>query len=250
MAELFKLQREFSQRIRTPEKYPQDTWVEPRRMKIYQELFYNNIKSFLDNGFPVLSQCLGEGKWSALVRDFIREHHCESPHFIHIAGEFVTYLAESHDGNELPEYATELAHYEWQELEISVRKGEAHIESGTLQLSDSVWLSPLANLLQYTYPVHVISPENQADIQPQQTQILIFRDESDEVQFVVVSPLSMLLLHLIHQSPGIQLSQLIEQVQGYVDSDAIADRALFEQQCIEAVQGFFTQTVIQRIRPQ
>ena len=52
-------QNAFMQHIRDPEKHPKVYGIEDRRMKIYRELFFNNISGFLDSGFPVLAS-MGE----------------------------------------------------------------------------------------------------------------------------------------------------------------------------------------------
>ena len=52
-------QIEFSAHIRNPDSNPRPVDVEPRRMQIYLDLFYNNIEGFLANGFPIAKQVLG-----------------------------------------------------------------------------------------------------------------------------------------------------------------------------------------------
>ena len=49
-------QYQFAATIRDPENKPAPDNIEPRRMTIYRELFYNNIEGFIANGFPVLRQ--------------------------------------------------------------------------------------------------------------------------------------------------------------------------------------------------
>ena len=55
--------------------------VEARRMKVYNELLYNNTESFLLGCFPVLRRCLGERRWNRLVREFFRVHRSHTPYF-------------------------------------------------------------------------------------------------------------------------------------------------------------------------
>ena len=48
------LQYAFAGHIRDPEHMPVPDGVEPRRMAVYRDLFYNNVENFIANSFPVL----------------------------------------------------------------------------------------------------------------------------------------------------------------------------------------------------
>jgi hypothetical protein len=116
-------QLEFAACIRNPHVYPQPGDVDPRRMQIYVDLFYNNIESFLASAFPVAKQVLAGERWPALVRQFIHEHGSESPYFLEISQEFLTFLAERKPIG-LPPFMLELCHYEWVELALGVAEDE------------------------------------------------------------------------------------------------------------------------------
>ena len=65
MAELplFKqIQYEFAAHIRNPKQNPKPEDVEERRMKIYSELFFNNVEDFMSNTYPVLKETMSEEK--------------------------------------------------------------------------------------------------------------------------------------------------------------------------------------------
>jgi len=85
-------QFDFSAHIRNPKENPRPQGVEARRMKIYNELLYNNLEGFLLACFPVLQRILGSRKWAKLVREFFAEHRCHTPFFRQIPDEFVQYL--------------------------------------------------------------------------------------------------------------------------------------------------------------
>ena len=106
------LQLDFAAHIRNPEKNPAPGDIEARRMKIYVDLFFNNIKSFLDSAFPVAAEVVGAARWREIVRDFVHHHPSESPFFLQISEEFLTFL---HGQNyaDLPGFLLELCHYEW-----------------------------------------------------------------------------------------------------------------------------------------
>ena len=48
------LQYRFAAHLRDPEHQPAPEGLEDRRLKIYRELFYNNVEDFLQTAFPVL----------------------------------------------------------------------------------------------------------------------------------------------------------------------------------------------------
>ena len=111
----------FAAHIRDPEHAPAPADVEPRRMAVYTELFYNNIESLLAANFPVIRRLHDDDAWHERVRDFYREHRSRTPLFTEIAREFIRHLerrAESGAGD--PPFLLELAHYEWSELALSL----------------------------------------------------------------------------------------------------------------------------------
>src|SRR5690606_27987476 len=71
-------QRALSDYIRDPDHAPAPAGIEARRLKIYRELFFNNLQSMLAGNFPVIHRILstssGGDHWSTLIRDFYREH--------------------------------------------------------------------------------------------------------------------------------------------------------------------------------
>jgi hypothetical protein len=194
-------QHAFMQHIKNPQANPFDGEIEDRRLKIYRELFFNNILGFLSSGFPVLESLYSEQQWEALARKFFIEHTCRSPYFIDISKEFVEYLSSEYQLEEYdPIFMGELAHYEWLELDVSVRKSSqtAKVWDGHSQVTQ-VQMSELASLVSYQYPVHQIS----ADFQPSQPSeavyLVIYRDASDEVNFTLINAVSAYLLNTILQ---------------------------------------------------
>ncbi|MDQ7073193.1 MAG: putative DNA-binding domain-containing protein [Gammaproteobacteria bacterium] len=157
-------QYQFSGNIRDPENNPSPTDIEPRRMTIYRELFYNNIEGFIANGFPVLRQITSDKDWHAMIRDFMIKHRCKTPIFHEISREFMAYLDTERDTSNDPLFIKELAHYEWVELALSVLDVEvepANIDNDQDIMSLNLNLSPLAWPLVYHYPVHQIGPDFQ-----------------------------------------------------------------------------------------
>jgi len=67
-------QQAFINHIKDPDNHPKVNGIEDRRMKIYRELFFNNILGFINGGFPVLSSLYQEDDWKQLVRQANRKY--------------------------------------------------------------------------------------------------------------------------------------------------------------------------------
>lgn len=190
-------QLDFAAHIRNPDEHPRPADVEPRRMQIYLDLFYNNIESFLAGAFPVAKRTLGDEPWHSLVRAFVHRHPSESPYFLEISQEFLTFLADT-EIDDLPAFLLELCHYEWVELALAVAEDEYPSDGVDPQgdlLAGIPLVSPLIWKLAYAYPVHEIGPE----YQPQSpgsapTLLVVYRRRDDSIGFMSVTPLTMLLL--------------------------------------------------------
>ena len=92
MSELADIQRAFAAHIREPDLHAAPAGIEDRRMKIYRELFYNNIEGFISSAFPVLRKLYSDTDWHAMVRDFVHRHQSQTPYFLVISEEVLAYL--------------------------------------------------------------------------------------------------------------------------------------------------------------
>lgn len=190
MAEDFqRIQRQLADYLRDPEGAPAPAGLEPRRLAIYRELVYNNIESFLANGFPVLRAITPEPCWHAMTRDFIRVHRCDSPYFLHIGREFLRYLETGRgEVRDDPPFLRELAHYEWVELDLDIASAKPPDAVVGDPLGARLRLSPLARNLEYRFPVHRIGPNYQPDASPTTpTHLLVYRDKADRVRFMEIN---------------------------------------------------------------
>jgi len=95
------LQRAFASHLRDPAHAPAPADVEPRRMAIYSELFFNNVESLLSANFPVIRSLYGDDDWRAFVRAFYRDHRCHTPLFTDLARELSRYLETRDEGEEI-----------------------------------------------------------------------------------------------------------------------------------------------------
>lgn len=215
------VQREFAACIRMPDQATMASQlvtdsIEPRRLQIYQDLFFNNIESFLASGFPVLRSLYDEPAWLLLVRQFMHRHACSSPYFLQIGSEFLDFLEHEHTPAETdPVFIKELAHYEWVELALDVAEAEIPEDVDTLvsALNARLAVSPLAWSLVYQYPVHRINAQLRPIAPPQEPScLLVYRNRADIVQFVETNPITVHLLQMIGQAPESTAGEVLRQM--------------------------------------
>jgi len=200
-ADFLHIQHAFIAHLREPGRHPMPEGVAPERMRLYRELFINNIDSFLANGYPVLKSILEGERWDALVRDFFAEHRSRTPLFGGIAEEFLHYVHEERGeraGD--PAFLQELAHYEWVELALTIAEAEPPPETDLPLDPLDLWifLSPVAWPLAYRFPVQRIGPEFQPEIAPDSpTFLAVYRDREDAIRFLELNAATFRLLHLL-----------------------------------------------------
>ena len=199
---LAKLQEQFAAHIRSPNTAPAPADVEDRRMAIYRNLFFNNVRNLLSYNFPVLRKIYSNEDWAQLIRDFYIEHRARTPLFPELPREFLQYVQDHRQGRECdPPFLLELAHYEWVELALSMDEHEiddVEADPGGDLLKDIPVLSPLAWPLSYTFPVHRIGPGFQPKDAPDEpTHLLVYRDREYQVKFMQLNVVSALLLQFL-----------------------------------------------------
>ena len=213
-----EIQKSFSDAIRNPKSNPALDGVEERRLKVYSELFYNNIEGFISGGFPVLKELFSEEQWNCLVRDFFIKHSCSSPYFLQISEEFLNYLPNS-TLEFLPEFSYQLAHWEWMELHADVYNSQREnvlpkiLGSNTQILSviESAWCQA------YDFPVHTISADNL----PEQkvSYLMVYRNHDLEVGFIELNPLSTLLFESLKNNTNQVLNNILQDIARQVNMD-------------------------------
>ena len=225
----------FAAHIRDPGRHPPPPGIDPRRMQVYRDLFFNNVSRLLANNFPVIRRIQGEA-WPALVRDFYRDHGCRTPLFPELPREFLRWLEDS--GGREP-WLPELAHYEWIELALQVSEARvddvAHdrldapgTDAAAALLAGRPLLSPLAWPLAYAWPVHRIGPDFLPDAQPPgPTLLLLHRDGGGHVRFHAPSPLAWRLLQRLDEAPELCGRAQLEALA--VEAGAAADAAFIDQ---------------------
>lgn len=225
-------QRRFTAHIRDPRGIPRPPGAPARRMRIYNELLFNNVEGFLLACFPVCRSVLGQRRWTRLVRDFFRDHTSHAPYFRQIPEEFLLFLQDEWDlPDGFPDFLPELAHYEWVELalETSDRDGQTpgHDPAADL-LGTRPVLNPVLRVLAYRYPVHRLSPRRRPAKPPATpTFILAFRHpQTLRVEFQEISAMTAALLNLVQGHPHLTGSEALDRLAGEGGRhDAVALRA-------------------------
>lgn len=221
-----QIQYEFAKNLRNPAKSKAPEGIEARRMKVYQDLFYNNIQNFCANSFPILRSLTPDDKWHSMVRSFFTDYRAHSPYFADISGEFLNYLAEARqpEQDDFP-FMTELAHWEWMEVSLLANKLDIlaipHDRNGDL-FEQKIVISPLAVANAYEFPVHRIGKAYIPEDKPEQpTFLIICRDRKHKIEFMETNLFTFRLLQIFlehleqdRQITGQQaLQQLAEETQ-------------------------------------
>lgn len=213
---LHKQQEIFSQLLRSGQEDPALSHIEERRLRVYRELFFNNIEGLLAKGFPVMRRILGEADWKLLVKAFWETHRCQTPYFPKIGTEFVHWLQQYPLPEAMP-FLRELAHYEL--MEVVVDTADMALPGPSATLEDlhpemTLLLNPVSVILHYEFPVQRISPEFQP-LEPSadKTRLLVYRNRQHQVKFVALSAASVILLDLLQTRPRsvLELLQVTEQ---------------------------------------
>lgn len=210
--------------VRDPVAHPGPPGIEPRRLKIYSDLVYNNLDGLLAGNFPVIRQTLADAGWRALVRGFLARHHSQTPLFTELGREFIVYLESEAGTDPARPWLAELAHYEWAELGLQLLDATLPPHDPNGDLLDGVpVLSPLAWPLAYRWPVNRIGPAFQPVQPPIEPTLLLLRREDDgRIHFSALSPLLFRLLELVAAnagSDGRQLMRPLASEAGQLDFD-------------------------------
>lgn len=214
---LHKLQYAFAAHIRDPENAPAPDDVEDRRMGIYRELFYNNIRSFISFNFPVLKRLHSKREWDAMIRDFYVRHRCHTPLFPELPREFLQYVEEFRGEDQGdPPFMLELAHYEWVELALALNDADPDDipvnRSGNL-MDEVPVISPVAWRLSYRFPVHQIKPDYQPTEPPAQpTHLIVYRAPDFKVRFLEINPVTARLVELMQSQTNLTGLDCLKQV--------------------------------------
>lgn len=224
-----KKQYEFAAHIRDPQHEPAPEGIEDRRMAVYRDLFFNNLKSLLSNMYPVLKKLHTPDAWARIIRQFMVVHRARTPYFLQLPKEFLAFLENGYEmGDDDFPFLLELAHYEYVELELSISEVENDMHDvdadGDL-LANVPVKSELAWAFAYRFPVHRISAEFIPDTPGEiPTYLAVYRGDDDKVGFLELNPITAGLLDAIenneHSLPGEALLRRLADQANFSDVDA------------------------------
>lgn len=205
-------QNAFSAHIRDPENKPGPQGIEPRRLAIYERLFYDNVEAFCSKTFRAFREVVDETYWHALIREFIRSHECKTPFFREIPNEFLHFLVSRNAQEQRYPYIVELCHFDLVRVELYFAPDTESEDGAELNdLEQLVVASPIVRLLSYQWPVHRIDLQFSATTPPEQPTWLIgFRNRADRVEFLVSNPRTVRMIELLKEARSGR--QLIEEL--------------------------------------
>lgn len=221
-------QYEFAAHIRDPDNAPRPDGIEDRRMAVYRDLFFNNLKNLLGTFFPVLRKLHDDPHWHRFIRQFMQQHTAKTPYFLELPEEFLAFLQNEYQpqDDDFP-FLIELAHYEYVELALSVAPEAALPENldpdGDLLAGVPV-KSPLAWAFAYHFPVHRISPEfipTEPAAEP--VYLAVYRRADEQVGFMELNPVTAALLDAIEENAaGLTGAELLEKLAAVLDHPDVA----------------------------
>ena len=173
------LQRQLTAHLRNPEKNPPPEGPEDRRIAIYRRLVFGNVSRLLAANFPLTRIQLRKAGFSALIRDFLREHRAATPYFPRLAGELrAWYQKTQSDRAKDPPWLGELILYESEKRRLRNAADPVlnpQIDPDGNVVSGVPAPSPLLRLLTLRYPVHKGKAGRLDDEPPQAPSFLLLR---------------------------------------------------------------------------
>ena len=233
----------FAAYIRDPANEPAPVGIEARRLKIYVELFYNNVERFLATTFPVAKTMLADETWAALVRDFLVRYRATSPYFHEIPQEFLEYLGTRDQSQPppIPQFLLELCHYEWVELALAVSEDEwptVDIDPDGDLLDGRPVLSPLAWSLCYRHPVHRLGPAHRPLAPPTEpTHLIVYRNRDDDVRFLESNAVTARLVALLDAREGPTGRDVLHTIAGELGREDVGRVVASGRQTLERLRS-------------
>lgn len=230
------LQQSFAKYLRDPENTVPPGYADTRGLSVYQNAIITNTNTFLSNNFPKVREIIGADDWAAMVRDYVRRHRCETPLFVELPGEFLSYLATLRDAPKDPPFLYELAHFEL--LENVVLTDECELAEIPLNASRDFMkgipiLNPTSQLVRYAFPVHRIGSAYRPIKPPDEPSfILAYRDPVNEFKFLEVSPAMARVIELLkegqmHRGESIMLQLAVELDNPDIDRMLMRGKEIF-----------------------
>ena len=192
------LQKNFAAHIRSPDTVAKPSAIDDERMQVYRDLFFNSVKSFLNEAFPQLKKLMGD-KWVHLQRSFYRDYFAQSPYFHRISSEFLNYLQTA---TPIEPSLIALAEYEQALFDVEVLQIEAaQLIRVNLTPQTPLTLKAGVSLKVFEYDVaQMITAEKWHDVLSEKVELpqfyAFYKSTKGKVQALVLAPMTMALLEL------------------------------------------------------
>ena len=211
-------QCQFASYLRQQKNAKPPTGIEERRLSVYRDLIYNNIKGFIDSSFPVLQSITSDSVWNETIRQFVSDFKAQSPYFSEVSKEFLQFLNQFDNPLKAEfNFTCELAHYEWVELALMIEPtdiAQVSVKPSIDLMHEQLVFSPLAWPLVYEFDVHHISPDYIPESSPSQpTFLVVYRNRQDDVQFMEINALTYRLIELLKDSPQLTGQKVLVALQ-------------------------------------
>jgi len=208
---------------------------------LYRELLLSNLETGLAACYPQCKRLLGPD-WSVLVGDFLAEGEIPSPAFHECPEAFLRYLLNR--GKE-PPWLAALAHWEWEELALSLAPWEPEPYGGAFRSwQDRPLLAPVHCLRSYPYAVHRVA-QQEGPPSPETVYLLRYRDRGGLVRHWQLDPAQARLLAAMSEGAD-TVAAAVRQAfpDSPLDEDLRERMAAFFTALLEseALLGFCTQT--------
>jgi hypothetical protein len=219
MPRLYNIQQEIFNYLRAK---PVDTEVLDTKaqdeLSVYQSLVLNGVEALLENIYPYCYKIL-QADWEAIVESYVAQYPSQSPIYNQQAKDFPLFLASPEFSNlyNYPNYLSELALYEWTELEVynaitPIRK--------TLKLKYHI-----TQVIQYLQTTDdPISEIRSTDIEEEPEIILLYRNpESCKARFFKLPETTLFVIQSIEAGLSSEMihSQFCREFQMQVPLSAI-----------------------------
>gem|GEM_PF-1437418 len=157
----------------------------PRAWLIYRDLVRARLYETIEHAFPRLATRLGEGAFCALVAQFLSTATPCTRLLRLVPREFLAFLEllepSGAQALALPEWALELARFEWLELEVAYEDNDdaAHIPLDGIGDQDRIVATRACRVRDLTHTVHRVSREEpHMPIAKAAATVCIYRDRT------------------------------------------------------------------------
>jgi hypothetical protein len=173
-----------------------------RRLFLYRTLIRKSLRSAVREELPRTALRLGE-RFDTEVDAFLTEEMPRSHYLRDVAFEMVEWARPRWTADStLPTFLADLARHELSAFEVAAADvGDPPEADPGLELDRAVVLDPALRVCRYAFPVHRLREED-PDLAPELTTLLVYRDAEHDVRYLELTPLAGLILeHLLAKEP-------------------------------------------------